>query len=195
MTGASNSYETALFKAGNATGVRLPKALLETFDLKTGDPVKIESSNGSIILTPTTYPKPDTVLVNGVLEVLEDFYRGKLGRYTKESDAVLHLETIDHLGIKAYRTSLFSKKGQRMHQDILIPIDYLNDFKQLLSFLYDYFLISNKNNGFDYIVKSKRETLFNKWFHESHDEFYDKWNVDKSVYYDWMKGCVLNGSK
>lgn len=186
------TYETTLFKTGNGTGVRIPKSVLKTLELNVGDMVQVDIDNGSILLTPTQYPTPDKIIVNGVLEVLENFYKGTLGRYTEKSESDMNVEYHEDLDIKVYRSPLFLKKGKRAMPDIIIPINYLNDFEKLLSFLYDYFLITNKNNGFDHVVKLHRESLFNKWFHDSHDAFYEQWDVEKSIYYDWMRGCVLN---
>lgn len=188
-------YQTLLFQAGNAIGVRIPKTLCESLNLQVGDPIEMESKNGSLILTPTQLPRPDAIIVNAALEILENFYKGMLGRYNQTSEKSLNLETIKELDIKAYRAPLFSSKNHQMHHDILIPIDYMNDFKKLLSFLYDYFLLSNMENGFNQVVKSQRESLFNKWFHDSHASFYNQWDVDKSLYYKWMKGRVLNDSE
>lgn len=186
------TYETTIFKTGNGTGVRIPKSILEKLDLDVGDMVQMDIHNGSVFITPTQYPMPNKVIVNGVLEILENFYKGTLGRYTEKSENDMNIEYHEDLDIKAYRAPLFLKKGKHAKPDIIIPIDYLNDFEKLLSFLYDYFLITNKNNGFDHVAKLHRESLFDKWFHDSHDAFYEQWDVEKSIYYDWMKGCVLN---
>lgn len=188
-------YETSLFKAGNGTGIRIPKSVLNTLELNVGDTMQVDVNNGSIILTPTQHPTPDKIIVNGVLEVLEKFYKGVFGRYTQKSEESLNIERHEDLDITVYRAPLFKNNGKRTYPDILIPMNDLNDFKKLLSFLYDYFLISNRHNGFNDVVKLHRESLFDKWFHDSHDTFYEQWDVEKSIYYDWMKGCVLDESK
>lgn len=188
-------YETSLFKAGNGTGIRIPKSVLNTLELNVGDTMQVDIDNGSIILTPTQHPTPDKIIVNGVLEVLEKFYKGVFGRYTQKSEESLNIERYEDLDITVYRAPLFKNNGKRTYPDILIPMNDLNDFKKLLSFLYDYFLISNRHNGFNDVVKLHRESLFDKWFHDSHDTFYEQWDVEKSIYYDWMKGRVLDESK
>lgn len=188
-------YETSLFKAGNGTGIRIPKSVLNTLELNVGDTMQVDVNNGSIILTPTQHPTPDKIIVNGVLEVLEKFYKGVFGRYTQKSEESLNIERHEDLDITVYRAPLFKNNGKRTYPDILIPMNDLNDFKKLLSFLYDYFLISNRHNGFNDVAKLHRESLFDKWFHDSHDTFYEQWDVEKSIYYDWMKGCVLDESK
>lgn len=189
----TQSYTSTLFKTGNSTAIRLPKTLIDSLQLKIDDPVNITSENNSIIISPVNHPKPDSVVVNGVLEILKSFFKGLIGNYTETSESNLNLEVIHDLNIKAYKAPLYSKKKKTC--DILIPVQYVTDFNQLLSFLYDYFLIVNKNSGFQNVIISNREALFNKWFHDSHIDFYNTWDVNKSIYYDWMKGCVLNGSE
>ena len=149
-------YETSLFKAGNGTGIRIPKSVLNTLELNVGDTMQVDVNNGSIILTPTQHPTPDKIIVNGVLEVLEKFYKGVFGRYTQKSEESLNIERHEDLDITVYRAPLFKNNGKRTYPDILIPMNDLNDFKKLLSFLYDYFLISNRHNGFNDVVKLHR---------------------------------------
>lgn len=110
-----SSYQTLLFQAGNAIGVRIPKALCDTLNLQISDPVEMKSKNGSLILTPTQLPRPDTVIVNAVLEILENFYKGMLGRYNETSEKRLspfYLSKIGNilitLGSLNNRLSLYS---------------------------------------------------------------------------------------
>ena len=95
-------YETSLFKAGNGTGIRIPKSVLNTLELNVGDTMQVDVDNGSIILKPTQHPTPDKIIVNGVLEVLEKFYKGVFGRYTQKSEESLNIERHEDLGITVY---------------------------------------------------------------------------------------------
>ena len=44
-------------KWGNSLALRIPSAVANELDVKTGTPVEIKARNGSIVITPTKRPK------------------------------------------------------------------------------------------------------------------------------------------
>lgn len=187
-------YTTSLFKNGNATSLRIPKALLHELRLEPGDEVSIDLKNNQLIIESTTPPPPDKTLIQAALTAIKPYFKGDIGHFTEQSEMNYSITKHPSLDIKCYQIPLFNKKETVKFTDIMIPIDYMYNFKQLLSFLYDYILCESDDNHIDQIIYSKRLTMFERWFNESHGTFFKEYDLEKSIYYDYLKERVNNES-
>lgn len=187
-------YTTTLFKNGNATSLRIPKALLHELHLEPGDEVSIDLKNNQLIIESTTPPPPDKTLIQAALTAIKPYFKGDIGHFTEQSEMNYSITKHPSLDIKCYQIPLFNKKETVKFTDIMIPIDYMYNFKQLLSFLYDYILCESDDNHIDQIIYSKRLTMFERWFNESHGTFFKEYDLEKSIYYDYLKERVNNES-
>lgn len=185
-------YKTNLFKNGNATSIRIPKSLLNELHLKAGDEVSINLKDNALIIESTNPPPPDKTLVQSALSSIKPYFNGELGYFTNKSEDNYTVMNHKSLNVKCYNIPLYSKNNKTFIQTIMIPIEYVNNFKKLLSFLYDYILCESKHNNLDQVINSNRLSMLDRWFDKSHDLFFNEYDLEKSIYYHYLKESVLN---